>query len=306
MDNDRRNNLRGIVLLMSLATLLGSVGSTFAETPPNPEARRLVELLRYREQFEVAKQTCLDSNRTISAEALQKGSPDYFGDITPADRRWPILLKAYGDYVKSTCEHPTIEDEVALVTQHYSSSLSQGDLRASIAFYASPAGQGLVAAQREALSALYKVTQVAQANSAPSAAALFRQKLQDISRSAGADASPSANGIWVAFESVVMRNSGFYYIAEFLFIAGFLALGWRRRNAGFIVAAIAFVVVLVTRVELSSYSEVMDNVRKSGGDLLPYRAAREDWRFASAVAFLTAALGVMVAGVRSRPRRPLE
>ncbi len=65
-----------------------------------------------------------------------------------------------------------------------------------------------------------------------------------------------------------------------------------------IVAAIAFGVLLLAQVELSSVGESLDDARKRGADLLPYSTVRESWKFASGVGFLTAALGVVTAAFR--------
>jgi hypothetical protein len=86
------------------------------------------------------------SGRPGTAESLQKEVPDYFGDFTPGDRRWPMVLEAYGDYVKAICEHPSVEENLALMSESYASLVSKEDLRASIDFYSSTAGQSLVTA----------------------------------------------------------------------------------------------------------------------------------------------------------------
>jgi hypothetical protein len=270
-----------------------------AEPGRNADADHLVELLRYKDELEAAKQTCLNSDRTISTEAFQKANPDYFGDITSGDRRWPAALEAYGDYVKMLCEHPTIAESLALMSENYASLLSKDDLRASIAFYSSATGNRLVAGHREIAAALFKAHQDAQMQYAPRATVLLRERIQQISNGLGADREPANDGTWPALKGLVARSYGFYYLAEFLFAAGFLALGLRHRSAGLIVAGLAALVVLLAQVELSNVGAGLDDARKRGADLVPYKSARDAWKFASAAGYLAGALGVIYAAFRS-------
>jgi len=299
----KSNRLSDLLALLVPLVLIAPVGWPHAETAVSAEADHLVELLRYKDQLEAAKQNCLASDRAISTEEFQKTNPDYFGEITPGDRRWPKALNAYAEYVKMLCEHPTVSESLALMSEKYGSVLSKDDLRASVMFYSSATGSRLVAIHREIAAALFKASQEARAEYAPEATALLRERIRQILRDDRPSEGPSFAGVWIALRDFVNRSYNPYFFAELLFAAGFLLLGFRQRSAGLIVAAVSFLVVFLAQVELSSVGQVLDDARKHGADLVPYHTLRDTWKFASAIGYITAALGVFSTAVRSWVQR---
>ena len=77
MSNGKPKGLRGLLSALLLLLGLAPIGWLHAEAPSNLDAGRLVELLRYRDQFEVAKRASMVGGdlRTIADLGLLVLSP---------------------------------------------------------------------------------------------------------------------------------------------------------------------------------------------------------------------------------------
>jgi len=94
-----------------------------------------------------------------------------------------------------------------------------------------------------------------------------------------------------------------YYLSEGLIICSLGVLAWRYRSAGFLVAALGFVVFLVGNVEMQRASQSLVDAQRQQLGLETLRVAYSLWREVSSVGFLAGGIGLAVAALVSSRRR---
>ena len=143
-------------------------------------AQRLADLLEVRTQYSLANARCRQSDADLERALLELllKHPVEFGGLSPKSEYWPEARTAYREYVDSACELTSGDRLEPLFVKNYAETMTVADLRAAEAFYSSPAGRTLQAANRKIFE---EVTELAyrRANEAqPTAAALtYRQSM---------------------------------------------------------------------------------------------------------------------------------
>ena len=117
-------------------------------------AQHFVEVLGYDKEFARFREACVASRSAVSPESMVEAHPQYFGGIRPGTPKWPAVANAYRDYVVDSCSRPTRDEFLGALAEYYSHVLTEPQLRAAIAFYASPAGTALVASREPSAEAV--------------------------------------------------------------------------------------------------------------------------------------------------------
>jgi hypothetical protein len=136
----------GHYLLLCLS-LLFSV-SAYAQFTPKKIAlaEQFVKLLQLNHLHDDYLKECSkpDDSVHMAAEAYRE-HPESFDGLSPQSSYWGEVETVYSHYRLNTCGYITSEKVAQFFTQQSAERLSEEDLRASIAFYSSPAGLRLVA-----------------------------------------------------------------------------------------------------------------------------------------------------------------
>jgi hypothetical protein len=146
----------------------------------NALAHQFVELLRYDEQFNNNRISCLENSKAVSPEALVAKDPDIYYGLRPNSPRWPAVLQAYSQYWETICSRPTKSEFLASLAAVYAKEMSVGQLKSAIQFYSSPVGQKLIATHRGAAAQVNSLFSQAYAEQVPQAAAEYNRRLKAI------------------------------------------------------------------------------------------------------------------------------
>ncbi|WP_390343091.1 DUF2059 domain-containing protein [Variovorax boronicumulans] len=90
----------------------------------------------------------LDPQRIFSAE------PGFFGGVSPQSAYWPEVVALYARYQAQACHSVSADKYAAFFAEQYAAKLSEEELEASLAFFASTAGRRYNAVSAETNVAL--------------------------------------------------------------------------------------------------------------------------------------------------------
>jgi hypothetical protein len=124
-------------------------------------AQRLADLLAIRAQYNQAGAACRRPDADLEKELLgvYAAGPADCGGISPQSAYWPEVRAIYRQFTDTACATICGEQLEPVLIQSFAANMSLADLRAAVAFSASPAGRTLQAATkkvfREATDHLY-------------------------------------------------------------------------------------------------------------------------------------------------------
>ena len=128
-------------ILLPFAFLGIAVSCSNTEEARTTKARELVEILRYSEQVDDARNGCFAQAKAITAEEKFSEYPDYFGGIAPKSAYWSEIKALYESYYKTGCEYLDTAKITGILEKNFSSSLSDSELDEILAFYQTRAGK---------------------------------------------------------------------------------------------------------------------------------------------------------------------
>jgi hypothetical protein len=143
-------------------------------------SQQLADLLEIRAQYGVASAKCAQSDTVLEKGLLdlQAKHPGEFGGISPKSAYWPEARQIYREYVDAACALTSGETLEPLFVKNYATSMTAEELRAAVAFYSSPAGRTLQAANWKIFE---EVTDLAYHNATEgdqgAAALMYRQSM---------------------------------------------------------------------------------------------------------------------------------
>lgn len=143
-------------------------------------AQRLADLLEIRTQYALANAKCRQSDADLERGLLELlvKHPAEFGGLSPKSDYWPEARAAYREYVDSACELTSGDRLEPLFVKNYAETMTVADLRAAEAFYSSPAGRALQAANRKIFEDVTELAYRSANEAASTAAALtYRQSM---------------------------------------------------------------------------------------------------------------------------------
>jgi len=123
-----------IVLFPALAVAQGP-SSTALE-----RGDALMRAMEYREAFDDSLAVCREKVSAEDVAVLAAESPDTLGGVTPGDEEWPTVRNLYLDMLTKGCAYSR-EPAVEAFSRALAASLSEEDMDALIAFYATGLGE---------------------------------------------------------------------------------------------------------------------------------------------------------------------
>lgn len=165
--------------LLALILALSSCATLAGEDPKLAAAQRLVELLQIDEIYEDAQRACSDAaNAAASAGAAYAANPQVFGGLSPRSAYWPEVESLYRRYRLDACSGSTAESAKQIYARIFAQRLSRQELEAAAAHMATPEGQAMQAASREAARVLSIQQAVAQEEATAAATRRFRDGMR--------------------------------------------------------------------------------------------------------------------------------
>lgn len=173
-----------LALILSLASCAG-----FAADDPTPAAaRRLVELLQIDSIYEDAQGACTDvTDAATDARKAYEANPLAFAGLSPRSAYWPEVEALYLRYRKDACGANTARDAKEIYVKVFAQRLSPGELERAAAHMATPEGQALQAASREAARMLSAHQAAGQERATAAAVLRFRERMQELAARFRAD-----------------------------------------------------------------------------------------------------------------------
>jgi len=174
--------------LFALILLSLSCAGHAADDPKLAAARRLVDLLQFEGVYEDSAKACRDRvDVAAAARRVHEANRASYGGLSPQSAYWPDVVVLYGRYLAETCEATTAESAKDLYARVFARRLSQDELEQAVAAMATPEGQALQAASREALALLSRAQYADQERTAARAAKRYRDRIQELVKRQEAD-----------------------------------------------------------------------------------------------------------------------
>lgn len=171
----------------SLLMVVVALYAAHASGAPADKADRFVRMLKYDDQYRDYRNACLKQYRSVPLQKWLESDPSLPDFVRPGWKHWPEFEAAYEAYFVEACARPTQDEFLAALAKSYATGLSDAELDAAVAFYASPTGQRLVAAHRVAASNVYAEWSRLNAEHFPAANRRLSETLQRIYRKARAE-----------------------------------------------------------------------------------------------------------------------
>lgn len=128
-----------------VTVLLGSVATADPSLVQRQLATELVTLLHGKADYEAYQRQCIANGEADGPQSRFFANPSAFGGISPQSVYWPEIEEIFRRYTTDACTAGITADEYAeMYVGQIAEHLKEDDLRAAIAFYASPTGQRLV------------------------------------------------------------------------------------------------------------------------------------------------------------------
>lgn len=166
-----------------LALILASFSCTglAADDPRQAAARRLVDLLQIDSIYQDVSNACTDLADTASAARKSyDANPKAFGGLSPRSAYWPDVEALYRRYRAEACTGTTLQAAKEIYVQVFAQRLSLDELERAAADLATPEGQALQAASREASRRLSVLQVVQQERATAAATQRFRDKMREL------------------------------------------------------------------------------------------------------------------------------
>ena len=174
-------------LFVTFLLLLGCAAHA-ADDPKMAAARRLVELLQIDGVYEDSSRACRDGLDVADyARRVYEANRDAYGGLSPRSGYWPEVVAAYGRYRAEACQATTVQTAKEVYAQVFARRLSQAELEHAADAMATPEGQALQAASREASRLLSIAQNAEQERSIAAASKRYRDSIQEIVRRHEAD-----------------------------------------------------------------------------------------------------------------------
>lgn len=132
-----------MVRLILLASIVFSA-SCYAQSSPTKLAlaEQLTKLLHFDSLFKAYLADCArPEGPRDAATATYQATPEIFGGISPKSAYWPEVEAIYSRYHRKTCEYFSAEKFTNYFVEQFAERAGEDDLRASVAFYSTPAGK---------------------------------------------------------------------------------------------------------------------------------------------------------------------
>lgn len=152
-------------------------------------AQRLADLLEVRSQYGKASVACRQSDAEVDSALfnLYARRTAEFGGISPNSAYWPEARAIYRRFVDGTCEVTTGERVEFLVVKAYAATMSIAQLRAAVAFYASPAGRAMQAGNRSIFHGMTDLAERVSMEERDAAALIYQQSMRVLKNKYKAD-----------------------------------------------------------------------------------------------------------------------
>lgn len=144
------------------------------------KARQLVEILRYPDQIDNARNDCLALASTVKAEDKFAEDAGYFGGITPKSPYWSEIKELYESYYQIGCGYLDTAQIVSLLEDNLSRDLSDAELKEILAFYDTAAGKRFRDASYTASQKLSELMSKGYVDQLKEAERQYQAKLNDI------------------------------------------------------------------------------------------------------------------------------
>ncbi len=174
--------------LLALILAFASCASLAADDPKQAAARRLVDLLQIDGIYDDSLAAC--TGMTDMAGVARKSfdaNPKVFDGLSPQSAYWPEVEALYRSYRAETCGANRAQAAREIYVKVFAQRLSQIELERAAAAMATPEGQALQAASREASRRVSVLEAVGQERAVAAAAQRFRDKMQELSARFKAD-----------------------------------------------------------------------------------------------------------------------
>jgi len=133
--------IRRTVWLCIFASALANAQSTPAKLAL---AEQLTTLLHFDSMFrDDLKECARPQNSPESAEASYRSHPESFEGLSPSSAYWHEVEALYTRFQARVCAYGTPESMARHFAEQLAQRASEEDMRASVAFYSSPAGKRL-------------------------------------------------------------------------------------------------------------------------------------------------------------------
>ena len=147
MSNVRQHNMRHTPALLLLALL----AALHANAQPVPEkvalAEQLVQLLKVSDSFAAYLKECANpEGSSFDPKTEFRSNPGSFGGVSPQSAYWTEVEAIYARFQMTACAYATPEKFARFYVEQFAERMSEEDMRASIAFNASPPGRRLQSA----------------------------------------------------------------------------------------------------------------------------------------------------------------
>jgi len=143
-------------------------------------ADEFVGLMNYDTQYRQAHALCLDTKKSMTPEKLLNITDENPGLVAPGSKFWPMVTRAYDEYWQDVCAHPTKDEYLGVISQSYARTMSDEELRASIAFYSSETGKSLIKGNLAVVRDLYSAQQKTYGDNMVRAMNALRAKLEQV------------------------------------------------------------------------------------------------------------------------------
>lgn len=148
---------RTIVAISLLALITHAVA--YPHQQAEQLAGQLAQLLGTKEMFSAYLAQCSAPNSAYDPKYIFKNDPAHFGGISPQSAYWPEIEALFLNYQQRICAYITAEDFEKYFASYYAKTMTIDELKTAIAFYTSPGGKRLSAANQAANAGFQKFAQ---------------------------------------------------------------------------------------------------------------------------------------------------
>ncbi|MBN8884600.1 MAG: DUF2059 domain-containing protein [Rudaea sp.] len=174
--------------MMRLARIFGTIALTFAVAAHADSniskidlARKLVKLLQLTDMFNDDLSACKRAHDPqVAALSAYKSNPQSFEGLTPSSSYWRKVVAVYDSFQQRSCRYTTSEAISEDFAKQFAEKATEEDMRASIKFYSSLAGQRLQSATREANKELQAHLNELTRQSYDTAQELYQKEMREV------------------------------------------------------------------------------------------------------------------------------
>jgi hypothetical protein len=156
-----------------------------AYSPGEVRRERLEQLLKflgYDDAVARLKKACVDSRRQLHPDSWVKSEPEAFFGLRPGSDEWPLVVKAFEQYVREACEEPSAGMLLQKYREAWDRRLSDAELEAIISFFDTSAGAVLSTGMTQVYREFLDYYEPLASRSSVAAWANYGRRLEAIAR----------------------------------------------------------------------------------------------------------------------------